>query len=189
LEIASILKKEFAVLDEEQGIKMREIISRAKEQGDSVGGTIECVVVGVPVGLGDPIFDGVESIISQMMFSIPAVKGVEFGAGFGLATMRGSSANDAPTLSGGRITYKTNNNGGVLGGISNGMPIVFRAAIKPTASIAAKQETVDLLKKENTTLKITGRHDSCIVPRAVEVVRCGASLCLADLLLEDKKYG
>jgi chorismate synthase len=189
LEIASMLKKEFAVLDEEQGIKMREIISRAKEQGDSVGGTIECVVVGVPVGLGDPIFDGVESIISQMMFSIPAVKGVEFGAGFGLATMRGSSANDAPTLSGGRITYKTNNNGGVLGGISNGMPIVFRAAIKPTASIAAKQETVDLLKKENTTLKITGRHDSCIVPRAVEVVRCGASLCLADLLLEDKKYG
>jgi len=184
----SLPDKDLAVLNDMAGKKMMEAVSLAKAQGDSIGGVIECFATGVPAGLGDPFFDSAESVISQMMFSIPAVKGVEFGAGFSISKMRGSEANDAPLIKDGKIIYKTNRNGGILGGITNGMPLVFRVAVKPTASIAAEQDTVDIIKKENTTVTIKGRHDACIVPRAVEVVRCATALCLADLLLEDRKY-
>jgi chorismate synthase len=187
-DIRVLLGKAIAVIDDHAGKKMLEAVSHAKEQGDSVGGVVECIAIGLPAGLGDPIFDSVESVLAGMMFSIPAVKGMEFGAGFSISKMRGSEANDAPVFMNGRITYKTNHNGGVLGGITNGMPLIFRTAFKPTASIASEQDTIDLLSKENTTIKIKGRHDACIVPRAVEVVRCAAALCLADLMLEGKKY-
>ena len=187
-DLNGLLKKDFPVLDDRAGKEMMEVISLAKSDLDSIGGVVECIATPMPQGLGDPIFDSLESVVAGMLFSIPAVKGVEFGAGFGIAEMRGSQANDAPVMHSGSILYKTNHNGGVLGGISNGMPLIVRAALKPTASIAAMQETVDLLLKENTTIQIKGRHDACIVPRAVEVVRCALALCLADLLLEDKKY-
>jgi chorismate synthase len=183
-----LLDKDLAVLNDAAGKKMMEAVLNAKSKDDSLGGVIECIAIGIPAGLGDPLFGSVESVLSGIMFSIPAVKGIEFGDGFLIATMKGSAANDAPVFSDGRIAYKTNHNGGVLGGITNGMPLIFRTAIKPTASIAAEQDTVDLLTKENTTIKIKGRHDACIVPRAVEVVRCAAALCLADLLLEEKKH-
>jgi chorismate synthase len=187
-DIAALRRKDFAVLDDTAGQKMRDAISGAKALEDSLGGVIECIAVGVPAGIGDPMFESVESVVAGMLFSIPAVKGIEFGAGFSIAQKKGSEANDAPAFRGGFLSYKSNNNGGVIGGIANGMPVIFRAALKPTPSIAAEQDTVDLSLKQNTKLKIKGRHDACIVPRAVEVLRCAFALCLADLMLEDKKY-
>ncbi len=187
-DLEGLLYKDFPVLDDRAGKEMMEIVTLAKSDLDSIGGVVECIAAPMPAGLGDPMFDSLETIVAGMLFSIPAVKGVEFGTGFAIAGMRGSQANDAPSMEHGEIIYKSNHNGGVLGGISNGMPLIVRAALKPTASIAATQETVDMLTKENTTLQIKGRHDACIVPRAVEVVRCAVALCLADLLMEDKKY-
>ncbi|MCL2837876.1 MAG: chorismate synthase [Oscillospiraceae bacterium] len=158
-----------------------EILS-AKADGDSIGGAIECVINGVPTGVGAPIFGSVESKISAMMFSIPAVKAVEFGAGVAFAQMHGSEANDEFYVENGKILTKTNNNGGINGGISNGMPIVFRVTIKPTPSIAKPQNTVDIERMENTTIQIEGRHDPCIVPRAVVVIEAAAALCVLDLM-------
>lgn len=157
-------------------------IKKAKEKGDSVGGSIECVITGVPVGLGEYMFDSIESIISHLIFAIPAVKGIEFGSGFDLASMNGSVSNDAFCYSGGAIKTKTNHNGGINGGISNGMPITFRVAIKPTPSISIEQDTVDLDKKENVKITVKGRHDSCIVPRAVPVIEGITALAIYDLL-------
>lgn len=162
---------------------MQEWILAKKEEKDSTGGIVECGVVGLPAGLGDPFFGSVESMLSQMMFSIPAVKGIEFGAGFGFATMCGSQANDAFAVTDGKIYTKTNHNGGLNGGITNGMPLLFRVAVKPTPSIGKEQQTVNLKTMENTTLTVNGRHDPCIAHRAAVVVEAGTAIVLLDMLL------
>ena len=179
---------EIPVLNEESAEKMKNAILCAKGELDSVGGVIECAAVGVKAGLGNPMFDSVESRLSAMFFSIPAVKGIEFGAGFEIAKMRASEANDAFCMEEGAVKTKTNNNGGINGGITNGMPIVFRVAIKPTPSIAKEQETVNYKEKANCKIEIEGRHDPCIVQRAVVVAECACALVLADLYLEGKCY-
>lgn len=172
----------FPVLDEKAGEQMRKVILQAKEEGDSVGGIVECLVTGVPAGLGEPMFGGMENRLAAALFGIPAVKGVEFGAGFGVATMRGSENNDPFTVKDGKVVTETNHAGGILGGITNGMPLVFRLAVKPTPSIAKQQQTVSLSKKQVEELVVTGRHDPCIVPRAVPVVEAVTALVLTDLL-------
>jgi chorismate synthase len=166
---------------EEVAETMRNEILEACEDHDSVGGVISCICDGVPVGLGEPFFDTVEGEISKIMFAIPAVKGIEFGAGFRAARMRGSEHNDPFVVIDGRLRTAKNDAGGVLGGISNGMPITFRVALKPTASIAKEQRSVDRTTMEETGIRIEGRHDPCIVPRAVIVVEAAAALVLADL--------
>ncbi|MGD0816783.1 MAG: chorismate synthase [Methanomassiliicoccales archaeon] len=160
---------------------MRREILEACEDHDSVGGVVSCICDGVPVGLGEPFFDTVEGELSKIMFAIPAVKGIEFGAGFRAACMRGSEHNDPFVVVDGRLRTAKNDAGGVLGGISNGMPITFRVAFKPTASIAKQQRSVDRTTMEETDIKVEGRHDPCIVPRAVIVVEAAAALVLADL--------
>ena len=163
---------------------MQAEIAAAKAAGDSVGGVIECAVTGLPVGLGEPMFDGMENRIAAIVFGIPAVRGVEFGAGFAAAAMHGSEHNDAYCVRGGRVATETNRHGGVLGGITTGMPLIFRAAIKPTPSIALPQQSVSLERMQEQTLTIQGRHDPCIVPRAVPVVEAAAALAVLDALLE-----
>ena len=166
---------------------MEAAILAAKADGDSVGGVVECVVTGVPAGVGDPMFDGLENRIAAIVFGIPAVKGVEFGEGFAAARLRGSGNNDAFAVEGGEVVTKTNRCGGILGGISTGMPIVFRAAFKPTPSIAKEQESVDLGTMRPAALSVRGRHDPCIVPRAVPVVEAAAAIAVYDALLSRKK--
>ena len=166
---------------DEQG--MREAIEEAKSDGDSVGGIIECIIDGVPAGVGEPMFDGIENRIAQMVFGIPAVKGIEFGNGFACANLRGSENNDAFTYKDGKVQTVTNNHGGILGGISSGMPIVFRAAFKPTPSIAKEQDSVNVQTGEDVKLSIRGRHDPCIVLRAVPVVEAAAAAAIYDELL------
>ena len=170
--------------DRETAELMKEEIVRAHEEKDSVGGVVKCAVLGVPVGVGEPFFGSVESAMSAMMFSIPGVKGVEFGSGFGAASMRGSEHNDPYAVRNGRIVTKTNNAGGVLGGLSTGMPIEFRVAFKPTSSIARPQMSVDVAKKAPVELEVKGRHDPCIVPRAVPVVENSAASVILDLMLQ-----
>lgn len=178
----------FAVLDGEAGKKMEEAILAARENLDSVGGVLETAVIGVPAGVGEPFFDSVESRLAHILFSIPAIKGVEFGSGFAMADMRGSEANDPFGIDeSGKIYTKTNHNGGINGGITNGAPIVFRCAVKPTPSVARPQETVDFIKNEEKILEIHGRHDPAIVHRARVVVDSAAALALCDLLAE--RYG
>lgn len=167
--------------NEELAELMRKEIISAKEDGDSVGGVVECVVDGLPMGLGEPFFDTVEGELAKMMFAVPGVKGIEFGAGFRAASMRGSQHNDPFVLIDGKVRTAKNDAGGILGGITNGMPLVFRAAIKPTASIAKGQRSLDLKSGRQTELKIEGRHDPCIAPRAVPVIEGAAALVLADL--------
>ena len=176
----SSLDETFPLLDENYKDEMMQTIEDARLNGDSVGGIIECVIEGVPVGVGEYMFDSLESVISQLAFAVPAVKGIEFGAGFDIVNMLGSKANDAFYMDGDKVKTKTNNNGGINGGLANGMPITFRVAIKPTPSIAKEQDTVDLTKKENVKLKIEGRHDSCIVPRAVPVIEAITALAIYD---------
>ena len=163
--------------------KMKSEVEKARSDGDSVGGIIECRILNLPAGIGDPIFDSIESVVSHAIFSIPAVKGIEFGSGFRGSFMRGSENNDSFEIRNGKIVSKTNNSGGILGGISDGMPIFFRAAMKPTPSIAKKQQTVNLETMKNTEIAMEGRHDPCIAIRAVPVVECMSALALADLLL------
>lgn len=163
---------------------MKDEIVRAHEERDSVGGVVRCTVLGVPAGVGEPFFDSVESAMSAMMFSIPGVKGVEFGSGFRAASMRGSEHNDPYTVRNGRIVTKTNNAGGILGGLSTGMPIDFKVAFKPTSSIARAQMSVDVVKKSPVELEVKGRHDPCIVPRAVPVVENSAASVILDLMLQ-----
>ena len=172
----------FALLDPEKEAAMQQAIRDAGAQGDSVGGILETIVTGLPAGVGEPFFDSVESVLSHLLFSIPAVKGVEFGLGFGFAGLRGSQANDPFRMEAGRVVTATNHNGGVNGGIANGMPLVFRTAVKPTPSIYKPQQTVDYVAKRDAQLQIQGRHDPCIVHRAAVVQTCAAALGLLDLL-------
>ena len=167
--------------------RFNEVLHAAAADRDSVGGIVECRVQGVPLGLGQPFFDSAESMIAHLLFSVPAVKGVEFGAGFGVASLRGSEDNDAFTVENGKIITETNHCGGILGGITNGMPIVFRAAFKPTPSISRQQDSVSLSRMENTTLVIHGRHDPCIVPRAVPCVEAAAAIAVYDAYLSRKR--
>ena len=164
-----------------------ERILEAKAQNDSVGGIIEVCAAGVPGGLGGPLFEGLEGRIAQTVFAIPAVKGIEFGSGFEGARRRGSENNDAFRMDNGRVVTETNHSGGILGGISNGMPITFRVAVKPTPSIAQAQRTVDIISNEDTELTITGRHDPCIVPRALPCMEAATAVVLYDALLERNK--
>ena len=185
---ASVADKRFPVVDDAVGEQMRQAIAAARAEGDSVGGVIECVVRGVPAGIGEPMFDGIENQIARAVFAVPAVKGIEFGAGFAAANMRGSENNDPFTVRDGRTETLTNNAGGILGGISNGMPVVFRAAVKPTPSIAKEQQSVNLNTMQPEALSITGRHDPCIVPRAVPVIEAAAALAISDLILGESKW-
>ncbi len=181
-DIQILNQKTFAVLDEEAGKKMCDAILAAAADGDSVGGVLETAVIGMPEGVGEPWFDSVESMISHMMFSIPAVKGIEFGAGFSVCNMRGSEANDPLRIKDGRVVCTTNNNGGINGGITNGMPIIFRTAIKPTPTIFQSQPTVDLSTMTETETEPKGRHDPAIVHRARAVQDAATAIVLCDAL-------
>lgn len=172
------------VICKEKAESMKKEILMARENEDSVGGIIECAIIGVPAGLGDPFFDSVESQLSHILFSIPAVKGIEFGAGFGITKMKGSQANDEIFIENGKVNAKHNYNGGIVGGITNGMPVIFRVAIKPTPSIGKIQNTIDMEKMEETKINIRGRHDPCIVPRAVPVIEAAAAITILDMMLE-----
>ena len=184
-----IAAKEFPVLSDEKGAMMQQEILAAREALDSIGGTIACMITGMPAGLGDPMFDGIENRLARVLFGIPAVKGVEFGDGFALSEMRGSAANDPfGTDLQGNIVTKTNRNGGILGGITTGMPVRFRVGIKPTPSIAQKQQTVSLPDGNETEIEIKGRHDPCIAQRAVPVVEAAAALTALDVLLCDGMF-
>ena len=177
------IRPEFPVIDSDAGAQMRAAISAARSDGDSVGGVVECAVTGLPAGLGEPMFGGVESRIAQIVYGVPAVKGVEFGAGFAAAGLRGSQNNDDYVISGGHIRTATNNAGGILGGITTGMPLIFRAALKPTPSISRPQQSVNLSTGEAQELTVKGRHDPCIVPRAVPCVEAAAAVAVYDALL------
>ena len=166
---------------------MKAAIRAAGAEGDSVGGVLETAILGLPAGVGEPYFDSVESKLAHLAFSIPAVKGIEFGSGFGFVGQKGSEANDAFRMQGERIVTATNHNAGLNGGISNGMPVVFRTAVKPTPSTYKTQDTVDYMAKKDAELSIQGRHDPCIVPRAAIVQTCAAALAVGDLLTA--KYG
>lgn len=180
------VQPDFPVLDPACGQQMQEAILHAQKQGDSVGGMIECAVTGLSAGYGGPLFDGIEGKIANIVYSIPAVKGIDFGIGFSGMYHFGSQCNDAFMLQDGTVCSPTNHCGGILGGISNGMPILFRVAIKPTPSIAKPQKSVNLQTMEEVTLKIKGRHDPCIVPRAVPVVEAAAAIAIYDLILGGK---
>ena len=180
----SVAEKAFPTVSDEAGEQMKAAVQAARADGDSVGGIVECVIRGVPGGLGSPMFDGVENRIAQLAFAIPAVKGIEFGSGFQVASMRGSENNDPYTVEDGHVVTCTNHAGGILGGITTGMPVIFRVAVKPTPSIASPQQTVNLDTMQPEKLRITGRHDPCIVPRAVPVVEAVAAIAVADLILE-----
>ncbi len=181
----SNINEDFPVINPAAGKKMQESIAQAKAEGDSVGGIIECMVSGLPAGLGEPMFGGVESKIAQIIYGIPAVKGLDFGSGFCGSYLRGSQNNDAYAIQEGKIITKTNNAGGILGGITNGMPLVFSVAIKPTPSIAKEQNSVSLSKMQQQNLIIQGRHDPCIVPRAVPVVEAAAAIAIMDIYLSN----
>ncbi len=182
-EMDSVKAKELPVINDEKGKEMVAAIGEARSEGDSVGGTVECAVIGMPAGIGDPIFDGIENKISSIIFGIPAVKGIEFGSGFEGSKLRGSENNDEFISDNGEIRTKTNNHGGILGGISSGMPIIFRCAFKPTPSIAKEQQTVNIMTGESEALVIGGRHDPCIVQRAVPCVEAAAAVAIADYIL------
>ena len=172
------------VLSEGLGAQMEAAAMAARSDGDSIGGIIECMVTGLPAGLGAPFFDSVESQISHLMFSVPGIKGVEFGDGFGFASLRGSQANDAFRMAEGQVVTTTNHSGGVNGGITNGMPVLFRCAVRPTPSIAKRQQTVSLKTGENAELEIHGRHDPCILPRAVPVIEAMTAIAILELWKE-----
>lgn len=183
----AVTGKAFPTVSDVQGVKMQARIAEVKADGDSVGGIIDCAVLGLPAGLGDPMFDGMENRIAQIIFGIPAVKGIGFGAGFAAAEMLGSENNDRFTMADGTVKTETNHCGGILGGITNGMPVTFTVAIKPTPSIAKAQQSVNLATGQVTELTVQGRHDPCIVPRAVPVVEAAAAIAVYDALLSRRK--
>ena len=185
--VSPVSDQEFPVVDAGRGLAMRNLIASVKAEGNSVGGIVECVVDGLPAGIGDPIFGGMENRISAIVFGIPAVKGIEFGAGFAVSRMTGAENNDAYGIRDGRVILLSNHCGGVLGGITVGTPLVFRAAFKPTPSIAAPQQSVRLSDLSNAELIVPGRHDPCVVPRAVPCVEAAAAIAVYDALLGRKK--
>ena len=182
--LCRLAEQSFALLDPTKEDTMRAEVEAARIEQDSIGGMLELAVTGLPAGLGGPMFDGVENILSKAIFGIPAVKGIEFGDGFALSAMRGSVANDQMYMKDGKVTCRTNHSGGVTGGITNAMPLIFRVAIKPTPSISRTQETVDLKTGETVPLNIHGRHDPCIVPRALPAVEAVTAIAVANLLSE-----
>ena len=193
--MTTVSKEDFAILDNrtdfpvlslEAGELMKEQIRKAKLDGDSIGGIIECAAIGLPVGLGEHMFFGVENRISSIVFGIPAIKGIEFGNGFECSTLLGSQNNDSFEIINNEIKTSTNNCGGILGGMTNGMPLVFRAAIKPTPSIFKEQKSVDVINMKETTLQIKGRHDPCIVPRALPVFEAVTAIAICDMLLDNE---
>ncbi|MGN0617467.1 MAG: chorismate synthase [Ruminiclostridium sp.] len=179
----SVKCRTMPLIDETKAEPMKKLVEAASAELDSVGGRIECAVTGIKAGIGSPMFDGIENRISQAVFGIPAIKAIAFGAGFGFSEMRGSEANDCFETDGTAIKTTTNNNGGILGGITSGMPVLFTVAVKPTPSISKPQQTVDYVKMENTTLTIKGRHDACIVPRAVPCVEAAANIAILSFLV------
>ncbi len=183
-ELKSAEIKSFPVISDSAGEEMQKKILDAKNQGDSLGGIIECAITGIPAGYGDPIFDGIESRIASICFAIPAVKGIEFGAGFGAAELKGSENNDCFIKENDTVKTETNNHGGILGGITSGMPVIFRLAFKPTPSIMKEQNTLNLKTGRQEKLVIGGRHDPCIVHRAVPVVQAAAAAAIADFILK-----
>ncbi|MBP5249472.1 MAG: chorismate synthase, partial [Lachnospiraceae bacterium] len=186
-EIKMLKTKTFPVIDDEKGNAMVKAIEAAREDSDSVGGVISTAVTGVPAGLGEPWFDSLESEISHAVFSLGGVKGIEFGLGFKSAGLRGSEFNDPIRMKDGKAVTLTNNNGGINGGISNGMPILFNTAVKPTPSVARPQKTVDVLKNEECELLIKGRHDPAIIRRICPVIDCVTAFVMADML--SLRYG
>ena len=181
-QLHQVCQRQFPTLDPAAGDAMQEVIEEKKRELDSIGGILECGITGLPAGVGSPFFGSVESRLSSMMFSIPAVKGIEFGAGFGFADMTGRSANDEFYAENGTVKTYTNHNAGINGGIANGMPVIFRVVVKPTASISQPQRTVNLKTMENMEFEVHGRHDPCIAHRAVPVVEAGAAAALLDML-------
>ncbi len=186
-DVKALKNKEFAVLEDKTGEKMIDAIKNAKAEGDSIGGAVETAVFGVPAGVGEPWFDSMESMLSHALLSVPAVKGVEFGLGFGFSKMKGSLANDSFKTENGKIVTETNNSGGINGGITNGMPIIFRTAFRPTPTISKAQNTVNIKTGEDAVLEAKGRHDPCIVHRAKVVVDSVTALVIADMLIT--RYG
>lgn len=180
--LEGVAKKDFPVFDDTRGKAMQDAILKAKEEEDSVGGIIQCLAIGFPGGKGDPGQESVESVVSRHIFAVPAVKGIEFGTGFRLAAMRGSASNDQLYSDHEGVKTRTNHNGGINGGISNGMPINFSVVVKPTSSIGKTQQTINMRTKENTEITIKGRHDPCIVHRAVPVIEAAAALALCEIL-------
>lgn len=185
--IGRLNESTFALINTEKEEQMRAVVEECRMSLDSIGGCVECAITGLPAGAGSPMFYGVEGVISSIVFGIPAVKGIEFGAGFDVSKMRGSENNDEFYYDGDKVAARTNNHGGILGGITSGMPVVFRTAFKPTPSIAREQKTVNLTSHENTTLSIKGRHDPCVVPRAVPVVEAAAAIAMVNILAEVNK--
>lgn len=186
-ELEAVKAKTFGVLNDGKGMQMLEKTANARKDGDSLGGIVECAAVGVPAGLGGELFDGLESSLARLVFAVPAVKGFEIGSGFASATLFGSENNDGYFYDGETVKTRTNNHGGILGGITSGMPIIFRAAVKPTPSIAKIQKSVNLKTKEDTVLEIGGRHDACIVPRVLPVMESCLATVLTDEILRSKQ--
>lgn len=185
--LENLASRPFSLCNPDIEQEMRDKIEAARKEGDSVGGVIEAAAVGLPAGIGSPMFDGMENRLAALLFGIPAVKGVEFGDGFGFASLRGSEANDAYTYDAeGGVVTTSNHNGGLLGGISTGMPLILRAVVKPTPSIAKKQQTVNLETGKNELLTVQGRHDPCIVPRALPVIEAAVALGLLDIMESEK---
>ena len=179
----SSIHADFPVVDSDAGLEMQKAIASAKEAGDSVGGIVECLITGLPAGLGQPMFGGMESKISQIVYGIPAVKGIDFGSGFAGSYLLGSENNDDFAVSNGTVLTASNNCGGILGGITNGMPLIFHTAFKPTPSIARPQNSISIAEMKGVCLEISGRHDPCIVPRAIPVVEAAAAIAVFDALL------
>lgn len=186
-QLIALRKMDIPVNDRSCGDEYLKIISDAQKDSDSVGGVVETAIIGIKAGLGSPMFDNVEAGLSSILFSVPAVKGIEFGAGFGITTMYGSQANDSFYLDNRKVMTRTNNNGGINGGITNGMPIVFRVAVKPTPSISKEQDTINIRYGTNEKISVRGRHDACIVPRVVPVIEAAAAIAILDMFIS--QYG
>lgn len=187
-DLVAAQKNAVAALDPDAAARIARLIEEVRAAGDSVGGAVECAAIGLPAGVGDPMFEGLENRVASIAFGIPAVKGVEFGSGFSCASMRGSAHNDPFCIEDGRVKTRTNNHGGILGGISTGMPVIFRVAFKPTPSIARPQQTVNLSRMGEAELIVHGRHDPCVVLRAVPVVEAAAAVAIYDAFLDYKMY-
>ena len=184
--LRAVSRKAFPVLNDDKGLLMQQRIRTVAAEGDSIGGTIECAVVGFPKGHGTPLFDGIDSRLASLLFAVPAVRGVAFGSGFHAANMRGSEHNDPYRLVDGEVKTETNRHGGLIGGISTGMPIVFTVAVKPASGVAQPQKTLNLKTGKQETLTVSGRHDACIAVRAVPVIEAVTALALYDLLSEEE---